>query len=338
MRVSEIDGMTSSGEKKPNYSRRFMWFAGCIVAAGLAYTAAWFYAADRLEARVNASVAGINGNGKRASCENAEVRGYPFRIGVFCKSVMYVDARAGFGLRARQFRSAAQVYDPNRIVWEMDGPATLEVPGLNALDLDWGSLRASSRLASSKPRLISVEAQNINFRLSEADSSSPALGTIGNGQFHMRPVGEDVDLAFRFTDLKLDGDVVGAGEMPALSGLVDVNLRQGLAALKDGNGLRGKSGEIRNLTASFGEETGATISGPVSVDDFGLIDAQLQVTIRKPELLAAILADAFPDLRDEIQLSFSSIAAMGENPTLPVRVERGEIQLGFLTIGSIPPL
>src|SRR5690606_36732484 len=77
-RGSESKGMTSTHPPRPNYSRRFFWFALAILAGIALYTAGWYYAAGELTRQVNAGVAGLNGGGKRASCENAQARGYPF--------------------------------------------------------------------------------------------------------------------------------------------------------------------------------------------------------------------------------------------------------------------
>jgi hypothetical protein len=330
--------MASSGEKKTNYARRFFWFAVAILLAGGLYTAGWFYAAERLEEQVNANVAALNTGGRRASCENVEARGYPFRIGVFCRSVMFEDARGGVAFRARQLRSAAQVYAPYHIIGELDGPATLEAPGLNALDLEWASLRSSVRLASPLPERVSMEASDLVVRRNETGDASPLLAQAGTFEFHMRPLGDDLDLAARFSGLLLDAELTGTDAIPALDGLVDISLTDGVLPNVSGRGLRGRSGTIRTITVSTPDGAGATVSGPVSVDDEGLIDARLDVTLREPEALAGLLGDLMPESRREIELSLSGLAMMGDAPTLPLVIDKSRMRLGFLSLGSIPPL
>lgn len=322
----------ASGDKRVNYSWRFFWFALAIVAAGCLYTAGWFYAADRLVERVDASVAVLNGGGRRANCEDTTARGFPFRIGVFCRSVMFMDAGGGFSFRAREFRSAAQVYQPNHVIGELDGPAALEAPGLSALELDWESMRASMRLASPLPDRLSVVGTKVAVRLDQAGDLSPPLGHAETAELHMRPAGEGIDVAARFSGLTLDANLVGTNAVPPLSGLADIFV-QGR-----GPGLRGKSGTLRTVAVSLDEETGATVAGPFSVDADGLIDAQLKITLRNPEALGAILIELMPEARDEIELGLSALSAMGEAPTLPLRIEQSEMSLGFLSLGSIPPL
>jgi len=64
----------------------------------------------------------------------------------------------------------------------------------------------------------------------------------------------------------------------------------------------------------------------------------LRVTVRDPQGLSAIFAEAFPEKRKEIKSAFSAIGFMGNEPTLPLVIERGEAKLAFFKLGDIPPL
>lgn len=330
--------MTSSSQSRTNYGRRFFWFAVAIVVAAGLYTAGWFYAAGVVVDQAKAAVASLNGNGRRASCEEPAAGGYPFRIGLFCRSVMFEDAREGVVFQARAFRSAAQVYQPWRIVGELDGPARLATPGVSALALDWTSLRASVRLAEPLPERLSVEGSGVSVRIDEPGEAMPALLRADSVEAHLRPAGDDLDVALRFAGLSLDEGIAGTVALPPLSGLVDATLAD--AALPGGfeGDLRGRSGTLRNLTVSTEGGAGVTLSGPVSVDENGLVDAEFQVIVREPLALAKILGDLAPHARREIDLSASAIAAMGGNAGLPLRIVKGEASLGFIPLGTVPPL
>ena len=139
-----------------------------------------------------------------------------------------------------------------------------------------------------------------------------------------------LDLATRFSGLRLDENLTGTDALPPLSGLAARWVDEA------GAGLRGRSGTIRSIAVSFDEDTGATVTGPVSVDEDGLIDAELEVTLRNPRALAPILGDLMPEARRELELGF---AAMGDaSTTLPLRIDKGRVRLGFLSLGRIPPL
>lgn len=336
--------MTSSGQSRTNYGRRFFWFAVAILAGIGLYSAGWFYAAGRLEDEAAGAIARLNGAGKRANCEEPQARGYPFRIGLFCRSVLYEDAREGLSVQARALRTAAQIYQPWRIVGELDGPARLEAPGLDALALDWASLRASARLAQPLPERLSLEAQDLNVRRDEQTGPETVtpLARVDAVEAHMRPVGDDVDLAVRFDGLRPDASLTNGISLPPLSGLVDLSLARAAlpGGLPDGFGgtLRGRSFTIRGVTISLGGGAGVTVSGPVAVDADGLVDAELKFSVREPMALAQILGDLAPHARREIELSFSAIAAMGGDAGMPLRIVRSEASLGFLSLGTLPPL
>ena len=330
--------MTSSRQSRTNYGRRCFWFALAIVDAIAAYTGGWFYAARLVETETGAALAGMNGNGRRASCEEPQARGFPFRLGLFCRSVMYEDARRGLSFQARALRSAAQVYQPWRVVGELDAPGRLEAPGLNALALDWESLRASARLSQPLPERVSVEARGLTVALDDQAATPAQLLTAQSVEAHMRPAGDDLDLALRFGEVRPDAALTRGVVLPPLSGLADLVLSGGaLPGGMDGS-LRGRAGLIRSLTVSTPDGAGVTVSGPVSVDEAGLVDAELQLMVREPMVLAKILGDLAPQARREIELAASAIATMGGNPGMPLRIVKGEARLGFIPLGDVPPL
>jgi hypothetical protein len=337
-RGNEAGGMTSSRQSRTNYGRRFFWFALAIAVAIAAYTGGWFYAARALEGEVNGALAALNGNGRRASCEEPQARGFPFRLGLFCRSVMYEDARRGVSFQARALRSAAQIYQPWRVVGELDAPGRLEAPGLSALALGWESLRASARLARPLPERISLEARGLDVGLDEQGAAPSPLVRAQAVEVHMRPAGDDLDLALRVSEARPDATLTRGVILPPLSGLADLVLSGG--ALPGGmeGSLRGRSGLIRSLTVSTPDGAGVTVSGPVSVDEVGLVDAELQLMVREPLVLAKLLGDLAPQARREIELAASAIATMGGNPGMPLRIVKGEARLGFITLGDVPPL
>ena len=327
--------MTSSRQSGTNYGRRFFWFAVLIVLGIGLYSAGWFYVAQKAVDQVQANVASMNRDGKRANCEAPEARGYPFRIGIFCRTVMFEDARKGIFAQAGELRSAAQIYQPWRVIGELDGPARLEVPGLNALALNWDALRASVRLARPLPERLSAEATGLSVQIDEQGEKDRALAFAEGAELHLRPHGNDLDIALRFS--KLVPDATLGVTVPPLSGLLDFLLTDGaLPGVLDGS-LRGHSGNIRNLTISADGGVEITLSGPVAIDEAGLLDAELSLSVREPMALAKILGDAAPHARREIALALSALAQTGASG-LPVRITKGQARIGFIPLGAIPAL
>ncbi len=331
--------MPSSEVRKPNYARRFFWLAVFIMFLFGAYSAGWFYLADRVKKVSEAAVASLNRDGATAECTNLEVRGYPFRLGLFCDSLGYEDARRNIAATAGSLRSAAQVYAPRRIVTELDGPLRTAVPGMPPLWLDWDKLRASARIAEPVPERLSVEAEGLSGQTDPEDEDPVSLFSAERAEGHLRPNGADLDAALSFTNLQIDPAAVAGRTLPVLSGGLDATLKDGVRLIEtNARSLRGQSGTIRNLDLSTGPESSIALSGPFTVGADGLIDADLMVTVQDPRGVAAALAGAFPEARRQITAGFAGLAALGNVPSLPLRITKGRAVLGFIPLGEIPPL
>ncbi|MDP3897146.1 MAG: DUF2125 domain-containing protein [Mesorhizobium sp.] len=316
-------------------SRRFAWLAGGIVAAIGIYTGAWFYVAGRLEAEVEAVLARARDGGAEAACANAEARGYPFRIGIFCDKVAYRDAAAGLSLDGSGLRNAAQIYQPTRIVGELDTIALLLGDG-SGFGFAAKDIRYSTRTSDPLPERVSVTGQALVASQSRAGEGPVTLADAAAGEAHLRREGADLDFALNFDALQWRIVPAGGEMLPPLDGAADMRLTDGVAFLADQpTSLRGASGEIRQ--ASVGTEgTGASIAGPFTVGADGLLDATLTLSIRNPQAFSMLLAASFPQIRPQVDQTAALIAALGDNPRLPLSVSKGVVRMGFLTLGRIP--
>jgi hypothetical protein len=327
--------MTVTDRKTPNYGRRILWLAAFVVILFGGYSAGWFYLADQLATRAKAMIADANRDGVTVECDNPIARGFPFRLGVFCDRVAYGNAAEAVGLTAGNLRTAGQIYDPMRFIAELDGPAMVATPRNGSLKIDWEKLRASVRWARPLPERVSVEGGGV----AATTATGTPLATIGAFEAHMRPNGQDLDLASSFEGLALDPALVEGRTLPAFSGESDLTINGGVdlrgIRIED---LRGRSGTIRNASLSLGGNSGFTVSGTFSIGEDGLIDADLKVTVRDPNGLSAVLAEAFPEKRRDIRNVSSALTFMGNNPTLPLLIERGEAKLAFFKLGDIPPI
>ncbi|PSJ59429.1 DUF2125 domain-containing protein [Pseudaminobacter soli (ex Li et al. 2025)] len=320
---------------KPNYGRRVMWLAFVVVILCGGYTLGWFYLADKLEAKAKTSLAELNRDGVVAECTNPVARGFPFRLGLFCDRVAFDDAKQGFSVSAGSFRSVGQVYDPAHLIAELDGPARIDTPRTEPFALDWDNLRASVRLARPLPERVSVE----GHQLKASTVSGKSLATVDTFEGHMRPDGANIDLAGTFSNLLLDSSLVQGRTLPLLSGDTDFTINNGVELV--GNriqSLRGQSGTIRNLDLSTSEKTGISVTGPFSVDQDGLLDADLRVTVRDPQGLATVLGGVLPEKSREIQQGFMGLSILGPSPSLPLKIVKGKISLAFIKLGQVPPL
>jgi hypothetical protein len=300
-----------------------------------AYSAGWYYLADRFEAEAKATIARMNRNGVTAECENPIARGFPFRLGIYCDRVAFLDPAEAVGFSAGGFRSAGQIYDPMRFVAELDSPASLDTPGSGPMNLIWDNMRASVRWAEPLPERISLEGGNVAASLVDGTQ----LGTVGDFQAHIRPNGQDLDVATSFDGLAVDPSRVDGRSLPVFSGQSDVTILNGVSLMESGiDNLRGQSGTIREASLFTGPNTGLTISGPFSIGNDGLIDADLKITIRDPNGLSLVLAAVFPENSDQIIAGISALSFMGNAPSLPLTISEGRANISFVKLGKIPPL
>ena len=75
--------MASTTVSTPNYARRITWLGVAIGFFVLAYTAAWFFAANEAEKRMDIELVKVNAGDTKITCDNRHVKGYPFRFGLF---------------------------------------------------------------------------------------------------------------------------------------------------------------------------------------------------------------------------------------------------------------
>ncbi|TGR91730.1 DUF2125 domain-containing protein, partial [bacterium M00.F.Ca.ET.191.01.1.1] len=103
-------------------------------------------------------------------------------------------------------------------------------------------------------------------------------------------------------------DAIDGRVLPALDGSGDVTLKNGVALIAaPPKSLRGQSIQIASLDLSSGTAR-ITVSGPVSVDAEGLVDASLMIKVRDPKAVAAILGGAIPERKSEIEQGFAALA------------------------------
>jgi hypothetical protein len=325
--------MTETETRTPNYGRRIVWLAIFVVALVGAYSVGWYYLADGVLTRAKETIARMNQDDVSVECSNPVVRGFPFRLGIYCDHVAYANVADALGLTAGNLRTAGQIYDPRHFIAELDGPATVATPRLGSLNLAWDKLRASVRWAEPLPERVSMEGGN----LSASTANGSALATIGAFEAHMRPNGQDLDLASTFQDVTIDPALAEGRSLPTLSGEYDITINDGvdLRGIQPQD-LRGRSGTIRNASLDIGSRGGFTVDGTFSIRDDGLLDANLTLKVRDPQALSTALSEVFPEKRREIRSVASALSFMGSDPTLPLVIDRGEAKLAFFKLGDVP--
>ncbi|RUZ85400.1 DUF2125 domain-containing protein [Mesorhizobium sp. M7A.F.Ca.CA.001.14.1.1] len=331
--------MTSSDERQPNKRRRLIWLAAFIVVLFALYSGGWFYLADRVRSEADKAVATLNKNGVEAGCANLQVSGYPLSFTVSCDNLAYEDDAKNIAASAGSFNAAAQIIQPLSPVANLRGPLRTSVPDMVPLWIDWDNLQANFKLWWPLPRRISLEAEGLSGQTDPADDTDPVqLFSAGKASGQLQPNGEDIDYLGSFGDLEVDPDAIGGRVLPVFDASGDVTLKNGVALIGTRvKSLRGQAIEIRNLDLSSGTAR-ITVSGPLSVDAEGLVNADLMIRLKDPKAVAAILGTAIPEQKSQIEQGFSAVAVLGNEPSMPLKVVRGKASLGFIPLGKIKPV
>ncbi len=333
--------MPSSQATPTKYSRRIKWLGIAVLVFIAFYTGAWFWGASFVKGEVGKALAAQSANGQVTNCRNLDIKGYPFRAGLFCDSLTFEDPAQQIALKLGGVRSATQVYDPMRGIIELDGPLELSLPAGKTVSADWSLLHASGRLARPLPKRLSLEGKDLAVSV-----TGQPLFKAGNVQAHFRTAGEDIDLAASGAGIIVDPAAAQGRLIPQFSYGLDIGVKDGVALALSGEKdivrlLRGQSGTLRAVSFDFADGGGLTLSGPVSLDNSGLLSGDLSVTFREAEKLGKTIERIAPEIAAYVAPSLSlaaSNAKPGEIPRIDVTIRKGRASIGLFPLGNIPAL
>ena len=173
---------------------------------------------------------------------------------------------------------------------------------------------------------ISLQAEGLSGQTDPADDTDP-VSTVqrrDRSGSSCSPNGQDIGYVGSFTDLEIDADAIGGRVLPPLDGSGDATLKNGVALMQtQARSLRGQAADIHKLDLSSGTAR-ITVSGPVSVDDDGLVNADLTIKLQDPKAVAAILATAIPEQKSQIEQGFAGLALLGNEPSMPLQDSEGQ--------------
>ena len=186
-----------------------------LVAA--AWSAAWWLIRDRTSDGLDAWLAAEARAGRRWTCQDRSVGGYPFRIEVACAALTLQrgDLTASLG----RVQSVAQVYQPRHVIAEIAGPLRV-TDGRMQVEGTWRLLEASLRGSPEGFQRASVVADAPNLRIAGAGPQEVAVSS-ARLEAHVRPnptgAAEGAyDAAISAREAKLPGlDALLGGSEPA---------------------------------------------------------------------------------------------------------------------------
>lgn len=332
----------------PSKARRVLFgVALLVVLLAAALSGAWFYLASRLDGELTRAIEMARARGTEVECPNREVFGFPFRIGFRCDalSVVRSDVRP-FKASAGAVRTAAQIYQPNRIVGELDGPLRVDGQGYPPLDIRWALAQASATFWTEGLDHFSVVTDEPKVALAQPASGGESLVDADHSEIHARRNDGNLDI---FTLMK-GGRLTfsDAPDLPALDASTDLTI--------DGAG-NWLSGAARGLTGrelfadrhvslrSFllkMDKANAELSGDFTFDDEGQVNGKFQLAIAEPKEIARLVTSVAPKLKDIAVGIATALPMAGRQQdgrtVIELRVKNGVVAAGIFPIGKLPSL
>ena len=355
----------SNDGKGGSATRKIKWLGGIVVAVIALYSVGWLYLASRIDGAAAQAIANAEANGTAIGCANRDVRGYPFRLGLHCETTA-IATSDGVGIEAGAFRSAAQVYEPNRIVSELDGPVRWSVPGASGT-AEWDTARASTRFGTDGLRLGTFDLRDVTFEAAP-EGAAEITGVLDRVLASIRPNGTELDAALNIEALDL-APIAGRDAPPATLTLdASVSDAAGALAGQPLESLRGRTVTLRSLGLALSGGGRVETSGTIDVDQNGLANGELKVGLSDPTATVTALSSLFPEATGLLQTIGGAFgggtggaggllagflgggnqpettaktdpeAEPGELRTVTITLANGRARVGFIPLGNVPPL
>ena len=343
----------SKMRKQGSLMGKFWLMVAVIVLLVAGLCGAWYYGANRLEQEIASLKQRLSDDGVAAGCEGQEIRGFPFRLGVFCDTFFYADPVNGVTVSGNAIRSAAQLYRPGHVVSETDGPLKVSAPGLVPLLLEWEKLRSSVRVSMSGLRRTSLVAEDI--RVSADDLGLvDLLGTMQGLQLHFLAGDENggnapQDLVASAAIERWQIDDGGMGQIQPVNFSLLMTVRDGLAMAMSGQDpmvilrSRGGEAELAGIEFSTGDGGRLRASGPLQLGRNGKLSGELELDLDDPQKLVDYAASVFPPARDMLANVASYLEAFSANTGgrtqirgLKLTLRDNKVLLGFIELAELP--
>ena len=197
-------------------------FAALLLLAVM-WSIAWFVIRARTADGIDGWIGREAAAGRRWTCQDRAIAGFPFRIEVTCAnlSLERTDVTAAFG----RVTIVSQVYRPAHVIAEAAGPLRLAAGG-TVVDGEWARLRASviTNAAGLDRAAFQVDAPKVNLSLPNGDRLALASREL---ESHLRPSPTrpeawDFSLAARGAAIPNLDALIGGTEPADLEAVLDI--------------------------------------------------------------------------------------------------------------------
>jgi hypothetical protein len=308
------------------------------------YTGGWFAAANYATTKLERAFDGTSPLASVLTCANMRIGGFPLRISLKCSKITINDRKNGITGSVGAFRSAAKIFRPGTIDWQLTGPAILQTSTGIATSIQWDRLQTNMSVGMAGLENQTTFINALRTNITNAATGATLSLNASEGQLNIQRDSDDLLATSRFTDVNFQQNE-GTSKVPPMTADLDLKLIGQADVLNIENpkpiDLKGLNGELRALQVDIGEGRTITASGPLSIDQDGYLSGSLKLQVNKVEGWRDMVIAAYPETTDIAKLAAKGLklAFFGQNHgQVTLQITHGTVVLGFIPLGNIPPI
>ncbi len=341
-------------KNKRSNTRKWKLWAGFIVVIFAVWFSVWFLLAHFGDGFIDDAIAKLKLRGFDVACENRAIKGFPFRLGVFCSRVNINNLRTNVQMEAGALRSTALLFKPDHVIIEFDAPGFVSMNGSIPTALHWSNLRASIEGGLEGLERLSPTINGFELQFPQSIGSIFDGFELKRGEFHVRPTPQNKASDFDVALSMESANIVSVQNFLSgkWSSRADFQISKSISRYLPGlnrhtlNSHDQVKGRLRSwlLTPSSGGTI--RLAGPFTIDDRGLINGKFRLAMADLGQLGKTLLRQRPEFSGALKPVVAAIKSLGK-PTeindkpareITIKVKQGRVFLGFIVLGRIPPL
>lgn len=319
-------------------SRKLIFAPFILIALGIGlWSAYWFIGAYVTGTAIANWMTRESEHGRRWTCHNQRIGGFPYRFELNCSAVSIEDARVS--AKAGALRATAMAFRPNHVIAEIDGPAEATLASGQRFAATWTSARSSTIISGG--RLQSYDSVLEGFRAVEISANGQAaIAQAASLETHLRqnPASTPDNATF---DLAIDGKGVSSPLVDALlrsSDPGDLTLRAS-ATRADAIGAGHPIDNLERWRLSGGK---LSISQLKIMRGRIMVDAAGEFMIDDERMIAGRVEGSAAGVEQFLPRGAGALGGLlsGGGKALPfaLNFRDGRVMMGPLRLATLPPL
>ncbi len=326
--------------------RRFIWLVITVVAL---WSLAWFAASRWVDQRVVDTIQRLGERGVDVACADRKIAGFPFSLNLECDETAIVTVRGTERLDVKNVSAGADLTNPGRLTAQLGAPLVTYAGG-QKLEIEWASLSGLvDATFDGGFDLSQLDAVNINALRGDVGFTAQAVNIRVSP---LRANRETIPLHFDIAAGDLTLAIANKKPTPLTALTFLGHLENGYSDLIERRVSprellsNGAAVDVETLLIEVPDGGFLGMKGPVSIDRSGLISGEIKIGILNPDAVSKWAADISPQMQQVMAGVGQAVAGMGREDaigpqqlrTITVKIDQGELRLGFIRLGTIPPL